>query len=272
LSPALQQAAFDEAGMPYEYVTERVTPKQLPLLFAELKGQYAGLNVTTPLKEIVLPLLNEVSGEAKVARSVNTITFPGDGTSCGFSTDGAGMLNAVKRVHSKPFTRALVLGTGGAARAVAAALAEVTPVTVAGRNSTTGERLAQDLLSAGREVTFIHTESDAGAYRTLLDGCDLLVNSTPLGGPDYPDRSPIPDGVAPSPDTVVFDLIYLPRTTRFLRDAADAHCKTIQGIEMLIEQGALAFTNWTGLAAPVDIMRRAAYRSADMQTTPQVTA
>jgi shikimate dehydrogenase len=272
LSPALQQAAFDHAQLPYEYVTHQVTRDQLPVMFNELKEQYAGLNVTIPLKEVVVPLLDEVSQEAKAAGSVNTVTFASDSQlSCGFSTDGAGLLAAIKRVHADQVGRAVVLGTGGAARAVAAALAEVTSVTVAGRNSATGERLARDLQDAGRKVTFIPAESEPGTFRTLLDGCDLVVNATPLGGPGYPDRSPLPDGVVPSPDTVVFDLIYLPRITPFLRDSAAAHCKTIEGIEMLIEQGALAFTHWTGIPAPVDVMRQAAYRAADNQAGSKVT-
>jgi shikimate dehydrogenase len=270
LSPALQQAAFDAAGLPYEYVVEPVTRDQLPGAFAKLKERYAGLNVTTPLKEAILPLLDDVSEEARVAGSVNTIVFAADG-SHGFSTDGGGLRDAVQRMHSSPITRPVVIGTGGAARAVAATLGETAYVTVIGRNRTNGEQLMKDLQSAERNVAFVQVQQEPGPYSLLLDSCDLLVNATPLGGPDYPGRSPLPNGVVPSPDTVVFDLIYLPRITPFLRDAAAAHCKTIQGIEMLIEQGALAFTHWTGLPAPVDIMRNAAYRAADARAKPQVT-
>jgi len=270
VSPALQQAAFNTKSLPYEYVTERITRAELPGAFARLREQYAGLNVTRPLKEAVLPLLTDLSEEAKVAGSVNTVTFSSDGQSRGFSTDGAGFLAAVRRVYDGPIERAVVLGTGGAARAVAAALADFATVTVAGRNRATGLELAMNMPWTGHSVGFVYAEHEPHTYRSLLGSSDLLVNATPLGGPDYPDRSPLPDDALPLPGTVVFDLISIPRTTPLLHDAAAANCKVIQGIEMLIEQGALAFTIWTGVPAPVEIMREAAYRAADLQAPPEL--
>jgi shikimate dehydrogenase len=268
----MQQAAFDAADLPYDYVVERVSPGELTAVFPDLAERYAGLNVTRPLKEVVIPLLDEVSAGASIAGSVNTITFDADHqTVHGFSTDGEGMLAALAREYKGDIKSAVVIGTGGAARAIAAALAPASTVTVIGRNRTTGEQLMRDLGAAGCAITFVPAEADEAAqYRELLDGCDLLVNATPLGGPDYADQSPLPESVLPSPNTIVFDLISIPFSTPLLRDVAAAGCKVVHGIEMLIEQGALAFTLWTGLPAPVDVMRQAAYRAANIQPAPTV--
>jgi shikimate dehydrogenase len=272
ISPALQQAAFDNAGVAYEYVVESITAEQLSSVFPNLPARYAGLNVTRPLKELVLPLLDEVSPEARVAGSVNTIEFDTDhGVARGFTTDGDGLVAALRRVHDQPVNRVVIVGTGGASRAIAATLAPTSSVTVIGRNRVAGERLARDLGAAGREVNLVTAEAgDTQQYRRVLDGCDLLVNATPLGGPGHRDDSPLPGGVLPAPGTVVFDLISIPYDTPLLGAAAAAGCPVVHGIEMLIEQGALAFTVWTGLPAPVDTMRQAAYRAANIQPAPTV--
>jgi shikimate dehydrogenase len=261
VSPPMQRAAFGAAGMDATYVAERVTAGALPAVWPELLRRLSGWNVTRPLKEAALTLVDDVAPEAETCGSVNTVVVRGERTA-GHSTDGAGFLAALDRVRPGPARRAVILGTGGATRAVAAALAGTgATVLLVGRNEAAGRILAGDLSTRGAAVTFAGGPS---ALAGAVDGADLIVNATPMGDPTMPGVSPIPDDVALNalePRPVVFDLVYRPRRTPLLERAAAAGCPTVEGIEMLIEQGARSFELWTGLPAPVDIMRAAAYRA-----------
>lgn len=251
-SPAMQRAAFASAGLALDYTTVRVGAEELADAFPDLRRRFAGLNVTRPLKEEVLPLLDAVSSAAAGARSVNTVVFSG-GAARGESTDGTGFLAALARVTHFPVRRALILGTGGAARAVAAALRrQGVAVAVAGRNTGAAYRLRDHL---GVDAI----ENDVRAIAAAVESADLLVNATPVGGEGGPAMSPLPDTVPLHPALVVVDLVYRPRRTRLLEQAALAGCRTVEGVEMLIEQGAHSFELWTGATAPVSAMRRAAY-------------
>ncbi|MGI8698315.1 MAG: shikimate dehydrogenase family protein [Mycobacteriales bacterium] len=252
VSPVMQRAAFAAAGLELDYTAVRVGRAELPAAFVELRRRYVGLNVTRPLKEAVIPMLDAVSGPATEAGSVNTVVFA-DGAARGESTDGAGFLAALARVSDSPVRRALVLGTGGAARAVTAVLRRSgAAVAVAGRNNAAAERLQTDL---GVEPTRMQPR----ALAAKLASADLLVNATPVGGGPTPSATPLPDGVPLHPGLVVFDLVYRPRRTALLERAAGAGCRTVEGIEMLIEQGTRSFELWTGCPAPVEAMRAAAY-------------
>jgi shikimate dehydrogenase len=263
LSPPMQAAAFAAAGVDGGYVAERVPAGTLDAAWPELRRRLAGWNVTRPHKEAALALADRVSPEAAACGSVNTVVVDGDRTG-GHSTDGAGFLDALAAAHSEPVRRAVILGTGGATRAVAAALAgQGADVGLVGRNEAAGRAVAADLSSGVGRVAF------SGGPERLADavrGVDLIVNATPLGDPSMPGRSPIPDDVAVGslePRPVVFDLVYWPRRTPLLERAAAEGCVTVEGIEMLIGQGARSFELWTGVPAPVDAMRTAAYRALD---------
>lgn len=256
-SPAMQRAAFAAAGLAMDYTTVRICAGELADAFPDLRRRFAGLNVTRPLKEEVLPLLDAVSPAAAAAGSVNTVVLSG-GAARGESTDGAGFLAALARVTHPRVRRALILGTGGAARAVAAALRQDgATVEVAGRNTSAAQLLRSQL---GVDVVANDGESIAAAVASA----DLLVNATPVGAEDRPAMSLLPETVLSNPvplhpALVVVDLVYRPRRTHLLERAALAGCRTVEGVEMLIEQGARSFELWTGHRAPVPEMRRAAY-------------
>lgn len=276
VSPAMQNAAFRAADLDWTYEAVTVACDGLAGVWTSIETDpsVVGLNVTIPLKEAVVPHLARVETHEG---SVNTIVFDffdadaggagGSGrVAVGHSTDGAGFLAALRRVDGRPRRRAVVLGTGGAARAAAAALrGDGSEVTVLGRNHERGRRLASDL-----GVGFELWERDApGAAELLerhLDGADLLANATPVGTGDA-GASPLPGGVRLPAEVTVFDLVYRPRRTALLRQAAEQGCRTVEGIEMLIEQGARSFSLWTGRAAPTDVMRDAAY--AALGTAPE---
>ena len=280
VSPPMQAAAFAGAGIDADYVAHRVARGELPSAWAELRERFEGLNVTRPLKEIVAGLVDDVAPSAAASGSVNTVVRAG-GRASGESTDGDGFLAALRRVRPEPVDRALIVGTGGATRAVAAALAAAgARVQIAGRNGTAGRRLAAELTSrlpAGATGTIMHA-GGPDLLASLLPGADLLVNATPLGDPSMPDASPLPDDVsleALEPRPTVFDLIYRPRRTPLLRRAAAAGCPVVEGIEMLVEQGARSFELWTGVVAPTETMRAAAYAALAAEAddeTPSMAA
>lgn len=241
-SPAMHRAAFAAARLEVDYVADRISADELGAAFERLRTAYAGLNVTRPHKEAIVPLLDQVRGTASETRSVNTVTMT-DGQAIGDSTDGAGFLAALDRSGAPSPERALILGAGGSARAVAAALrSRGTAVTVAARN------LAKTRGLPASAVAF-----EAEPVREALHAADLLVNATPLG-----DRSPMLDWVRLPRGLTVFDLVYAPRSTALLAAAREAGCRTVEGIEMLVEQGARSFEIWTGIPAPIAVMREAA--------------
>jgi shikimate dehydrogenase len=256
VSPQMHRAGFREAGLDWDYRAIRVGSQELPHVFPRLRSSLAGLNVTHPLKESILPLLDRLSGEAERAGSVNTVVF-GDEV-WGHSTDGAGFVSALRRSADRDPRRAVILGTGGAARAVAEALTGLgADVTMYGRNVWAGTRLAGDL-----GVSFAGPAGEGGDGGSL-PAADLLVNATPVGGGADPEALPVPASWALHEGLTVFDLVYRPRRTALLRLAETAGCRTVEGIEMLIEQGALSFEVWTGRPGPVEAMREAAYRALD---------
>jgi len=261
VSPPMQRAAFAAAGIDADYVAERVPGGTLPAAWEALRGRLAGWNVTRPHKEAALRLVEGVAPEASACGSVNTVVLEG-GRTTGHSTDGAGFLDALAAVRTEPAGRAVIIGTGGATRAVAAALAGGgTDVRLVGRNEEAGRAVADDLSSGDVRVAY------RGSLDRLVDalvGADLLVHATPMGDPSMPGRSPIPDDVALGalePRPVVADLVYWPRRTPLLERAAAEGCVIVEGIEMLIGQGARSFQLWTGRPAPVEAMRDAAYRA-----------
>jgi shikimate dehydrogenase len=263
ISPPMQRAAFAAAGIDADYVAERVPEGSLAAAWDGLRSRFEGWNITRPHKEAALRLVDLVAPAAAACGSVNTVVLE-DGRATGHSTDGAGFLDALRAVRADPVGRAVIIGTGGATRAVAAALAdEGADVRLVGRNEAAGRSVASDLAGGARRVSF---EGGVDRLPDLLPGADLIVNATPMGDPSMPGTSPIPDDVALEAleqRPVVFDLVYWPRRTPLLELAAASGCAVVEGIEMLIGQGARSFELWTGRSAPVDAMRAAAYRALD---------
>ena len=259
-SPAMHRAAFRALGLSHDYTAIRVARDALSDELPGLLRRYTGLNVTTPLKEAIVPLLDEVDPVAGAAGSVNTVVLHGE-RAVGHSTDGAGFLAALGAAGIEPTPpRAVILGTGGAARAVAAALAGAgSAVLITGRTAASAARLARDL-----SVRAI----DEAAVPAAVARAGLLVNATPLGGAGHPQASPLPDAVPLHPSLTVFDLVTRAGPTPLLAQAAAAGCRTVEGVAMLVEQGARSFELWTGRLAPVEVMRRAAARALDHAGVP----
>jgi shikimate dehydrogenase len=259
-SPVMHNAAFRALGLDFAYVPFHVRPDALE---AAVKGLAAlgtaGFNVTVPHKEKILPLLDAVAPAAEVVGAVNTVVVDDDGRLTGHNTDGEGFSKALHEAHrfKAERSRALILGAGGAARAVCDQLARegIQAIRVCNRTDAKATALAEHLRRH-------HPECDIKAlpwtpldHRAAINWAELIVNCTKLGL-DPGDPSPI-DTNGISPGHIVVDLIYEPRETEFLRRCAALRARTLNGLGMLLHQGALGFTLWTGKAAPIDVMRRA---------------
>lgn len=263
-SPAMHNAAFRSLGLDWVYLPLAVPPQSLPQALAGLEALgFRGANVTIPHKEQVLLGLDEVAPEARSLGAVNTLVAV-DGRMVGHNTDVAGFLAALDNAGCSPH-RAVVLGAGGAARAaVYALLSRGVTVTVANRSSQRAQGLVSSLAAPSLRADTCPLE--ALALRDALSRADLLVNATPAGMWPAIDATPLPPGTSLHAGLAVMDLVYNPLETLLLRQARQAGATVINGMDMLIHQGAVAFRLWTGQEAPLGIMRQAALTVLEQRT------
>jgi shikimate dehydrogenase len=252
LSPAIHSAAFRRLGFDWAYLTFPVPPERLGAAVEGLRALNAiGANVTIPHKEAVIEYLDQTSGDAAAIGAVNTIQRVGD-TLIGHNTDVDGFREFVAgdagiRVDGRP---ALVLGAGGAARAVVKALDDLgaAEIVIAARSSDRGNALTE---LVGRARARVEPWDDAAA---LAAESFLIVNATPLGGGG---ENPL-EQAAWRPDQVLIDLVYSPPTTPLAAAARAAGAPAWGGLGMLVRQAAASFQIWTGQDPPLETMSAAA--------------
>lgn len=249
LSPALFGFVFKELGLTCRYDAFRVSPRELLKFLHWARGGLAGLNVTIPHKERVAELLDGLDETAKALGAVNTIANR-DGKLWGFNTDVAGFrapLEAQGLVSQLKGKRALVLGAGGAARAVVFALSElgVREITLANRTRERAERLAQWARTLGASNVVCIALNDSHLARGL-SAARLLVNTTPVGMHPHMEACLLSQGAleALHAGLIVYDLVYNPLQTRLLQEAEARGARTIDGLEMLIAQALEALRIW----------------------------
>ncbi|RDV81745.1 shikimate dehydrogenase [Ammonifex thiophilus] len=262
LSPRMHNAAFQSLNLNYVYVPFRVRREELAEATAAIKAlNLAGINVTVPHKEAIIPYLDELEEEARLIGAVNTVINQG-GKLWGSNTDASGFLAALQEEGFAPAKKKVaVLGAGGAARAVGVALARSQVEEIIFFNRTFDR--AAELAAYLEERTGVRTRAlpweEMGSSKgiELLQAADLIVQTTSLGM--YPCEGEMPPvaGEAFRPGQLVIDLIYRPLETRFLSLARKRGAKTASGLGMLLYQGALAFSLWTGVPAPLEVMRAA---------------
>ena len=262
MSPAMHNAAFDKLRLDYAYLAFRVTPENLPRAIGAVRAlSIRGLNVTIPHKVAVMSLLDKVDPVAEKIGAVNTIVNKG-GKLTGHNTDAPGFLQALQSRGVDPAgKRVVVLGAGGAARAVCYALAERgAALDILNRELELdwAEDLAHWLSEVFRHRARAHV-LDETVLSLVLEDADILVNTTSVGMSPEAGKTPVPARLL-RPGLVVFDAVYNPLTTRLLAEAGAAGASVISGIDMLAWQGALAFKLWTGKTAPVELMRDAAIK------------
>ena len=256
LSPAMHNAALRERGIAGIYLPLEVPP---PSLVGALEGlrhlPFRGANVTVPHKEAAFGLVDELAPSARKVGAVNTLQRRG-GLLVGHNTDGAGFLASLAEADVDPAgRRVVILGAGGAARAVAVALVEAGAVELVliNRHLPRAQALATELAKGGpvRAAGWEAMEEELGR-------AELLVNATCVGMHPRAGESPVEDLSALPPAAPVVDLVYNPRPTALLARARDLGHPVLDGLGMLVHQGALSFGIWFGEDGPVQVMRRAA--------------
>ncbi|MFC1917506.1 shikimate dehydrogenase [Chloroflexota bacterium] len=267
MSPVMHNTAFRQLGLDYIYVPFRVKKEALGKTIDGMRALgIRGLNVTIPHKVSVIPLLDKIDPDAEKIGAVNTIINEA-GTLTGYNTDAAGFLQALREGGFEPKDKkVIILGAGGAARAISFVLARnETRLTILNRQLELdwAVTLAQQLsrISKGEVKALLMDEPNLTA---ALRDADLVVNATSVGMSPEDKETPVPAPLL-RPGLTVFDAVYHPLQTRLLREAKKAGAKTISGIEMLVWQGALAFTMWTGQQAPTDLMREEAIKALEYE-------
>jgi shikimate dehydrogenase len=262
LSPKIHQAALDALELEGVYRLYPISPNDADglsdILGRVRSGDLTGVNVTIPHKQTVVPLLDSLTESAEAIGAVNTI-YVRDGRLIGHNTDAPGFTNALNHFLGENApgagSRAIVLGSGGGARAVAYALAASGwEVTIAAVLMDQAQALVDSVnkSAAGKPLKAVPTGAESLAG--LLPGIRLVVNASPVGM--YPEvgQSPWPDGLFFPERACVYDLVYNPRETRLVRQARQAGLRASTGLGMLVRQAGLSFECWTGRAAPLQAM------------------
>ncbi len=252
------EAGFASLNLPWRYLNLKVSPKDLPAAVNGLRAMgFRGINLTIPHKCEVIQYLDEVADDARIMGAVNTV-YVKDGRLVGANTDGKGFLRAlIDDAKLNPAgKKIMVLGAGGAARAITVelALAGAAEIVIVNRS----EERGQELVALLGEHTPVKASYQAWTDNLAIPATtDVLVNATSIGL--YPDVADMPllDYATIRPGMIVCDVIPNPPQTRFLDAAKARGAITLDGLGMLVYQGAIAFKLWTGQDAPVDVMKKA---------------
>ncbi|MEC4674752.1 MAG: shikimate dehydrogenase [Nitrospirota bacterium] len=257
LSPAIHNAAFQHLELNYAYLAFRVEDIQGAIQGIRALGNLRGFSVTIPHKVSSMGYLDEVDQTARHIGAINTIVKTND-TLAGFNTDAAGALQALRQAQVPlSDSHVAIVGSGGAARAIAFGLALNSPIkglTLLGIDDDERKRLAQDL----RQKTSLSVEDshlDQTSLTQSINQAQVLIHCTPVGMNPHHDATPIPDELL-KPHLTVMDIVYNPLETRLLREAREAGCVTIRGIDMFLHQAVAQFELWTSQPAPVTVMRQ----------------
>lgn len=259
LSPLMHNAAFAYYGIDFCYVPFLVRTEELGAAINGLRAlNLRGFNVTIPHKEQVLQHLDMISEDARQIGAVNTVVRQEQGL-VGYNTDGAGFVESMRQLSNiDPVgLKVVMLGAGGAARAVAIALgrAGVAELTILNRTADKAHSLARDV-QAVTGIAALGKEWQQANLCQALSSADIVINTSPIGM--YP-RHQIPSIIPAAylhKHQLVCDLIYNPLETSLLEEARRAGCQVLPGWGMLLYQGALAFQKWTNMEAPIEIMKQ----------------
>jgi shikimate dehydrogenase len=267
VSPAMHNAAFKHLKLDYTYLSFRVGKEHLKMAIGGARALgIRGLNVTIPHKVAVMPLLDELDPLAEKIGAVNTIVND-NGVLKGYNTDAGGFLKSLWQsgfeLESK---KAVVLGAGGASRAVCFALTENgAEVVILNRQQemhwAVGLAVSVSEI-CDREVKAL--ELNDNNLKAVLEPADLLVNATSVGMSPDVGQTPVNKKLLKT-GLVVFDVVYNPLETKLLAEAEEVGASTISGVDMLVWQGALAFEMWTGVEPPVEVMKAAALEALKEQ-------
>lgn len=266
LSPQMQNAALEKCGLEARYARFEIHSNELqPALELLRKQKFVGVNLTVPHKVAALKLLDEADETTSQIGAVNTIKIENEKLR-GFNTDGKGFSRAIREEFSVDLRdlRVLILGAGGAARAIALQCAKENceRLVIANRDFEKVKQLSDGLRPFFAEARVLGPVArlqaiplDEAALRFQIANVDLVVNATPLGL-NRADTAPIPARLL-APHLMIYDTIYSSGKTAFVSTAIEAGARAVNGLSMLLHQGALAFEVWFDRAAPIEAMRAA---------------
>ena len=268
LSPPMHNAAFRALGLNWVYVAFAVPPDKIGAAIAGMRALgIRGLNVTIPHKAAVVSHLDEISPTSRQLSVVNTIVNT-DGHLRGDSTDGAGFIRALAEAgEGVTGNRVVLIGAGGAARAVALATAQEQPeeLIIMNRTPQRAVELAELVRAASGLEAVQAVALDSPEVARTISCADVIIDATPVGMYPHTDVAPVISPQWLRPCQLVCDLTYNPRDTVLLQAAREAGARTLDGTGMLIHQGAIAFKQWTGEEAPVEVMRLALLEALEQQ-------
>jgi len=252
----MMEKAFDAAGLDWRYLTLEVPPENLLDAIRGLRAMgFKGGNFTIPHKVAVIEHLDGLSGAAELIGAVNCINRHEDDKLIGENTDGKGFVQSLRAVTGSDGKKVVVLGAGGAARAIAVelGLAGAAQITIVNRTVERGQDLV-DLLNDRVKVQseLVHWQGDLD----VPEDADILINATSIGLGDEDARVPL-NVESLRPELVVADVIFNPPQTQLLRDAKRQGCTTLDGLGMLVNQAVIGFKIWTNVDPDAAVMREA---------------
>ena len=256
MSPLMHNIALNDLNLDYVYVAFDVTPKNLRNALNGIRAlNIRGINVTIPHKETVLSYLDSIDPIAQKIRAVNTIKLE-DGRIYGKNTDAEGFIRAIEDANIDISEMdVLLLGSGGAAKAVSYALIQkISKLTILNRTKPKATELANKLKKES-EIPIFTKKLEETTINDEIQRVDLVINATPVGMYPSQQESILSSNMLHQ-DLIVFDLIYNPIETKLIKDARKVGCKTINGLDMLISQGALAFEWWTDKKPNTNLMKK----------------
>ena len=264
-SPAMHNAVFAELGLDYVYVPFEVNPDNIARAVDSIRAlDLAGVNVTIPHKSAVLPHLDVLDRNARIIGAVNTIVNDG-GVLTGYNTDAPGFVKSLEEDAgvSPKGKQVFILGAGGAARAISIQLA------LAGAGEIRFSSPFPQEITGLSQTILEHTSAKVGQVLWSRDeisknlgAVDIFINATPVGMHPHHDAMPPVELAGLPKNALVCDLIYNPRETLLQRKAKERGLAVLNGMGMLLYQGAIAFQLWTGIEPPIDIMRNALEKSS----------
>lgn len=257
VSPNMHNAAFRELGLDYVYLTFRVEEDRLEGAVDGIRSLgFEGANVTIPHKSAVMEYLDDLDEIARKIGAVNTIKRENHSLK-GFNTDGLGALRALnEEIGDIRGKKVVLLGAGGAARAIAFTLAEKgAKITISNRTASKAKNLKEEIeKKTGSDLSQIPQEEKF--LREAIGNSEILINSTSVGM--HPNEGEtILESKSLHPDLTVMDIVYNPIRTKLLREAEEAGANTIDGLRMLVHQGVAGFEIWTGETPPIEVMKKA---------------
>lgn len=255
-SQYMMEKAFEHLHLPYRYLTMDVKKEDLEHAIKGLKAlNFSGYNITSPHKINSIPFFDTLTPSAVLSSAVNCV-YQSDHTSTGDNTDGKGFITSVASVREVKGMNALVFGAGGAARAIISELAlhEASSVTIVNRSIEKALQIQQDLQEKVSTTIKVLPFDDG---MKISSGYDLIVQSTSVGLFDEKGRLPLTWEKGDYSNCIASDVVFNPVNTLFLQEAKIAGCTCVDGLGMLVFQGAIAFEKWTGKKAPLEVMKQA---------------